>query len=81
MNLLIEIIGWIGAALIVGAYCLNMYGYWKSSSYLYISFNLIGGIFFIINTFVHHAYPSMLVNVIWVIIAIAAIFKKDKGEK
>jgi len=78
MNLIIEAIGWIGAVLIVTAYCLNIFGRWSSSSKLYIAFNIIGGVFFIINTFVHKAYPSMIVNVIWVIIALSALFKKDK---
>ena len=78
MNYFIEIIGWIGAVLIVGAYFFNINGKLKSSSILYIISNLLGGIFFTINTFVHKAYPSMIVNIIWVIIAIAAILKKDK---
>jgi hypothetical protein len=42
--------------------------------------NLLGGIFFTINTLVHQAYPSMIVNIIWVIIAVAALFKKEKNE-
>jgi len=75
MNL-IEIIGWIGALLIVGSYFLNINGKLKSTSVTYIICNLIGGLFFSINTFVHKAYPSVVVNVIWVIIAIAAIAKK-----
>ncbi len=75
MNL-IEIIGWIGSVLIVGAYFLNINGRLKSTSPVYILSNLIGGIFFTINTFQHRAYPSMVVNIIWVIIAIAAIAKK-----
>jgi len=74
----IEIIGWIGAALIVGAYYFDINGKLKSTSLIYIFCNLIGGIFFIINTFIHHAYPSMIVNIIWVIIAIAAILKKNR---
>ena len=78
MNNFIEIIGWIGAGLIVSAYFFNINGKLKSSSILYIISNLLGGIFFTINTFVHKAYPSMIVNIIWVIIAIAAILKKDK---
>jgi len=78
MNLLIEIIGWIGAVLIVGAYFFNINGQLKSSSATYIVSNLLGGIFFTINTFVHGAYPSMIVNIIWVIIAIAAILKNTK---
>jgi DNA integrity scanning protein DisA with diadenylate cyclase activity len=76
MNYFVEIIGWIGAVLIIGAYYLNINGKLKSSSALYILSNLLGGIFFTINTLVHQAYPSMIVNIIWVIIAVAALFKK-----
>ena len=75
MNI-VEVLGWIGSVLIVGAYFFNINGKLKSTSPAYIVSNLIGGIFFTINTFVHHAYPSMVVNIIWVIIAIAAIAKK-----
>ena len=78
MNYFIETIGWIGAVLIVGAYFFNINGKLKSSSMIYIISNLMGGVFFTINTYVHQAYPSMIVNIIWVIIAIAAILKKDK---
>lgn len=78
MNYFVEIIGWIGAVLITGAYFLNINGKIKSSSPLYIISNLLGGIFFTINTFVHHAYPSMIVNIIWVFIAVAALFKNEK---
>ena len=78
MNYFIEIIGWIAAVLIVGAYFFNINGKLKSSSLVYIFCNLIGGIFFTVNTFIHHAYPSMIVNIVWVIIAIAALLKKDK---
>lgn len=76
MDLFVEIIGWIGAVLIVGAYFLNINGKLKSSSHLYIFSNLLGGVFFTVNTLVHHAYPSMIVNIIWVFIAIAALLKK-----
>lgn len=78
MNYLVEIIGWVGAVLIVGAYFLNINGRMNSSSPVYIISNLVGGVFFTINTLVHHAYPSMIVNIIWVFIAIAALIKKKK---
>jgi len=81
MNYFVEIIGWIGAVLIIGAYYLNINGKIKSSSAWYIVSNLLGGIFFTINTLVHQAYPSMIVNIIWVFIAVAALFKKDKPIK
>ena len=78
MNYLVEIIGWVGAVLITGAYFLNIHGKVKSSSAWYIVSNLLGGIFFTINTFVHQAYPSMIVNIVWVFIAVAALFKNEK---
>jgi hypothetical protein len=74
----IEILGWIGAILVVGSYYVNINGKLKSTSPVYIICNLIGGMFFTINTLVHKAYPSMVVNIIWVIIALAAIIKKKQ---
>ena len=76
MEIVIEIIGWISSVLILAAYFFNMRGSWKAASPLYIWCNLLGGAGFVLNTVYHHAYPSALVNVIWVIIAIAALFKK-----
>jgi len=75
MNL-IEIIGWIGTVLIVGAYFLNINGKIKSTSVPYIICNIVGGVLFSIYTYAHRTYPNMVVNVVWVIIAVAAIVKK-----
>ena len=72
----IEIIGWIGTVLIVGAYFLNINGKVKSTSIPYILTNIIGGVLFSIYTYAHRTYPNMVVNVVWVIIAVAAILKK-----
>ncbi len=80
MDYFIEIIGWVGAVLIVGAYFLNINGKLSSASKPYIISNLAGGVFFTVNTLVHGAYPSMIVNIIWVFIAIAALLKKDKQQ-
>jgi hypothetical protein len=77
MNL-IEIIGWIGTVLIVGAYFLNINGKIKSTAIPYILANLVGGILFSIYTFAHRTWPNMVVNVVWVFIAVAALMKKDK---
>ena len=80
MNYFIEIIGLIGAILIIGSYYLNINGKLNSGSLIYILSNLLGGIFFTINTLVHQAYPSMIVNIIWIFIALAALFKKKKSS-
>ena len=75
---IIEIIGWIGTVLIVGSYFLNINGKIKSTSVSYILTNLVGGILFSIYTYAHRTWPNMVVNVIWVFIAVAALMKKDK---
>ncbi|MFD2521278.1 CBU_0592 family membrane protein [Emticicia soli] len=73
---LVEIVGWIGAVLITGSYFLNIQGKLDAKDKSYIWANAIGGICFIINTYFHQAYPSMAVNIIWVLIALAAIIRK-----
>ncbi len=75
IDILVEIIGWIGSILIVGSYYLNIQGKIESNDTKYIWANLIGGIFFIVNTLAHHAYPSAFVNIVWVVIAVMAILK------
>lgn len=76
----IEIMGWIASVLIVGSYSLNITGKLSASSKTYVLANIIGGVFFVVNTYFHKAYPSMFVNVIWVIIAIYMISKKKNAK-
>ena len=80
MNLLIESLGWIASVLIVGSYALNITGKLSTESILYVWANIIGGLFFVINTYFHQAYPSMVVNTIWVFIAIIMIVKRKKNQ-
>ena len=80
MGILIEMLGWIASVLIVGSYALNITGKLPASSKIYVLANIIGGVFFVVNTYYHKAYPSMFVNVVWVIIAIYMISKKKKNN-
>ena len=80
-KIIIEIIGWIGSVAVVAAYLLVSYNKVKSDSYFYQFLNLLGSICLIINTFYHHAFPSMIVNIIWSFIAIAVLFKTFLREK
>jgi len=80
MDIFVEIMGWIGSVLIVGSYALNITGRLATTSKLYVLANIIGGLFFVVNTYFHQAYPSMFVNIVWVIIAIIMLSKKDKNK-
>lgn len=77
-EIFVETIGWIASILIVGAFALNSFGKIPATSKLYQLANLVGGIFFIVNTVYHKAYPSAVVNVVWVIIALSALLKLRK---
>ena len=79
--MLVEILGWIGSVLIVGSYALNITGRLAATSKPYVLANIIGGLFFVVNTYFHQAYPSMFVNIVWVIIAIVMLSKKDKNKE
>ncbi|HSC53994.1 MAG TPA: hypothetical protein VLC98_10250 [Phnomibacter sp.] len=81
MEIFIEIIGWIASVLIVGAYFLNIRGKLSSQAPLYILANMIGGAFFVANTIWHGAYPSALVNVVWVIIAAVSLYHMKRKKR
>ena len=72
----IDIIGWIGSACVIYAFTMNIYGRLTASSQIYVGLNLIGSILLIINTYYLHAFPSMMVNVVWVAVSLGAILKK-----
>jgi hypothetical protein len=78
MNLMIEILGWIGSLLVVGAYFMNFQGKLSVTSPVYVYANLIGALLLIVLTWHHRAFPSMAVNIVWVAVAIYAMFRKPK---
>ncbi len=68
MDLTINIIGWIGSALLVSAYWLNSRNKINAQMFSYQFLNIVGSITLMINTLYFGAYPSSSVNIIWLII-------------
>lgn len=81
MKLLIDVIGWIGSIEVILAYGLNSYQKISSNSLTFQVLNLTGGAFLIANTIYYGAFPSAFINVIWVLIAIPAIYQILKKKK
>ncbi len=81
MNLLIEILGWIGSVEVIVAYALNSYQKIKSDSLAFQLLNLTGALFLIINSIYKEAYPFTFINTVWSIIAIAAIIGIVRKKK
>jgi hypothetical protein len=72
-RLVIEALGWMAMALIVGAYFLSTIGRVDSRSRLYQWMNVIGAAGFIVNSGWNGAYPSAALNIIWAAIGIYAL--------
>ena len=73
VGIAIDILGWLGALVLVAAYSLISYGSVDGRSPVYQTLNVIGSILLIVNTAWHRAWPSSLVNLVWVGIAIGAL--------
>lgn len=81
MDILIEIIGFMGMILCISAYALNVRGTLNSDSPYYLSANIVGGIFLVINSLWHWALPSAFENAVWASIALLGILKGRKAKK
>jgi hypothetical protein len=72
-NMLIEVIGWLGAAVLLVAYGLVSYGWVGSRSLTYQALNIVGGLLLAINSGWHRAWPSVALNVIWTGIGVGSL--------
>lgn len=71
----IDPLGWIGSLILVSAYFMVSYDRISASSLWYQWMNLVGSILLLINTAFYGAFPSSFVNVVWSIIALAALYR------
>lgn len=78
MHMIVEIIGWIGATLVLVAYFLVSTKKVAPTSIHYQLMNLIGAITVGINVFVKGAYPSLLIEIVWTAIAAYGFYQALK---
>ena len=79
--ILVEIAGWVGAGLILGAYLLLSLGKVTGQSPLYQGMNIVGAVGFVINGWWHGAIPSAVLNVIWLLIGIITLWRITKRRQ
>lgn len=80
ISILIEVIGWTGSLEVILAYALVSNNKIGSTSSAYQWLNLSGGVFLIIHTVVHESYPSTFINIVWVVIALIALWNIRKAR-
>jgi hypothetical protein len=78
-ELLVEIAGWIGAGLILLAYALVSSGRIEARSVSFQLLNLLGAAGFVVNSGFHGAWPSAILNVIWIGIAAVSLARMSRG--
>lgn len=75
LNIMVEIAGWTGAALILFAYGLLSTGRLAARSPVYQGMNLLGAMGFIINSGWYGAWPSAVLNVVWLGVSCYALWR------
>ena len=78
MKIAVEVIGWAGAALLLGAYALLSAGKLRSESVIYQLMNVLGSAGFIVNSGWNGAYPSAAMNLIWIGIGLYALRQRHR---
>jgi hypothetical protein len=78
MKYVIDVIGWSGAALILGAYALISAGKLKADSLAYHLMNILGAAGFVVNSGYNGAMPSAVMNVVWIGIGVYALRQRSK---
>jgi len=75
LRLIIELIGWISAALMLSAYLLLNANKVSPKSPLYQWLNVVSGAGFVINSGWNGAYPSAAINVVWMCIGLFGVLR------
>ena len=75
LDLFMEVVGWIGALLILAAYGLLSAGKLDARSPAYQWLNVVGAVGFILNSGWNGAWPSAALNVVWVGIGLVALVR------
>lgn len=73
MSLLVAAVGWAGAALLLAAYALASAGRLPAAGPAFQSLNLSGAAALTVNGAYHHAWPSAVLNIVWIVIGLTAL--------
>jgi hypothetical protein len=76
----IEIIGWLGTGLILSAYFLLEANKLEETDKKYQLMNICGALFIGLNAFSKNAWPIVFLQIVWILIALAALIKSKKAR-
>ena len=68
--IIVNVVGWIGMALLISAYALVTTGRILGPSLTFQLMNLVGGGSLMVNSAYYGAWPSAALNLVWVVIGV-----------
>jgi hypothetical protein len=68
-SLLLNFLGWAGAATYIIAYILLSAGWMNAGQVRYHALNALGGLLLVVFSYAVHDQPNLFVNLIWMLIA------------
>lgn len=69
----VNVVGWIGMALLIGAYVLVTVGRITGPSLTFQLMNLFGGGLLMVNSAYYSAWPSAALNAVWIVIGVVGL--------
>ena len=77
----IQIIGSIGALLILVGFVMNQTHKWKDTSLKYDLINFLGGILLVLYAYLFKSYPFLVLNFVWMVVSLKDVFNDIKTKK
>ena len=71
----LDIIGWIGVAMVVGAFFALTIGVLAADSIIYAGLNAFGALAIIGSSYIKRDFQPVFLNIVWLLIAIFGIFR------
>jgi hypothetical protein len=81
MILIVDLVGWTGAAMLITAYGLMSWQRVKPDSPAYQVLNIIGGSLILTNSVFRRALPSAATNAFWVLVGFGALLRMRHSRK
>ena len=80
MKFAVELVGWVGAVLILLAYMLLSTGKLRAETLTYHLMNILGAAGFVVNSGWNGALPSAAMNAVWMLIGIYAVRHRHRWQ-
>ena len=76
----LELIGWLGAGLLLLGFALNLFQKIGANSTSYLLLNLVGSLLLLYNAYVNGAFPFVAVNFVWVVFSGIKLVQRRPGK-